>query len=317
MQWRFGALDETMGLSRREFLGGCAAGLTLAGANAALAIEPIQRTGPASFQSSLAAYSLRKYLKDSRRDSGAGSLTLPGFIQYCAEQGLDGAELTAYYFPADVTDAYLDELKGTASKCGVQISGGAIGNDFCKPPGEGLNDQIAYARKWLEIYGKLGAPTIRFFAGRVPKGESEEKAVRRCTRVLNMICEEAGKHGVKVALENHGGVTARAEQLLKIVEAVDSPHFGVNFDSGNFRSSDDPYAELEMIAPYAISAQIKVEMTVGGKKAPADMERIVKILKDAQYSGWVALEYEAAEEPYEAIPKHLAEMKGLLRKYSS
>ncbi|MFM8402309.1 MAG: hypothetical protein ACKOAH_31175 [Pirellula sp.] len=83
----------------------------------------------------------------------------------------------------------------------------------------------------------------------------------------------------------------------------------MNFDSGNFRSTEDPYAELASIAPYAINAQIKVEMFPGGKKEMADLGRILKILKDSHYSGWVALEYEAAEPPLEAIPRWLEEIK--------
>jgi sugar phosphate isomerase/epimerase len=117
---------------------------------------------------------------------------------------------------------------------------------------------------------------------------------------------------VLLALENHGGVTAKAAGLLEIVKQVNSPAFGVNFDSGNFNSTAAPYAELEMIAPYAVNAQIKVEMQVDGKKVEADLPRIIKILRAANYSGWVALEYEATEEPFEAIPRWLNQLKPLM-----
>ena len=46
-----------------------------------------------------------------------------------------------------------------------------------------------------------------------------------------------------LALENHGGITGTPEQILKLVKAIDSPNFGVNLDTGNFRGSD-PYAEM-------------------------------------------------------------------------
>ena len=72
-------------------------------------------------------------------------------------------------------------------------------------------------------------------------------------------------------------------------------------------------AELEAIAPYAINAQVKVEISrEGGKKEPADMARILEILRAARYSGYVALEYEAAEDPFEAIPQHLKTLKSLI-----
>ena len=53
----------------------------------------------------------------------------------------------------------------------------------------------------------------------------------------------------------------KAEAMLKIVQGVQSPWFGVNLDSGNFTSGSDPYAELAMTAPFAVNAQIKLEMT--------------------------------------------------------
>ncbi len=115
-----------------------------------------------------------------------------------------------------------------------------------------------------------------------------------------------------LALENHGGVTAKAEGLLEIVKQVESPAFGVNFDSGNFRSTDDPYQELAQIAPYAVNAQVKVEIAPNGKKEETDLPRVLKILREAGYSGWVALEYEAPEEPLQAIPEWLEKLKAII-----
>ena len=89
-----------------------------------------------------------------------------------------------------------------------------------------------------------------------------------------------------------------------------SPWFGINLDGGNFRSAD-VYAELEQIAPYAINAQVKVSVTPNGKKEPADLERVIKILKDANYRGYVVLEYEEAD-PYGEIPKVLADLRKLI-----
>jgi sugar phosphate isomerase/epimerase len=96
------------------------------------------------------------------------------------------------------------------------------------------------------------------------------------------------------------------------VQAVRSPWFGINFDSGNFHS-DDPYADMERIAPFAINAQVKTEIQPAGQPShPADLSRIVGILKDADYSGYVVLEYEAEEDPYEAIPRHVETLRALV-----
>ena len=112
-----------------------------------------------------------------------------------------------------------------------------------------------------------------------------------------------------LALENHGGPTATADGLLKFVRDVNSPWFGVNLDSGNFHS-DDPYAELERIAPYALNAQIKVVMSgPDKKKVDADFARLAKILRGAHYRGYVVLEYEEAGNPREESAKFLDKVR--------
>ena len=158
----------------------------------------------------------------------------------------------------------------------------------------------------------MGAPVIRVFAGRIPKGKTEEVARDRCVAGIDECLDYAATKGVFLALENHGGITATPDQLLAIVKAVKpSPWFGVNYDSGNFRT-DDPYRDLEKIAPYAINAQIKVAITRDGKKEPADLRRMVEILKSAKYRGYVVLEYEEAK-PWDEIPEYI----DLLRKFIS
>ena len=146
-------------------------------------------------------------------------------------------------------------------------------------------------------------------AGSQPKGEDWPDTRDRCISALEQVSKYAHSKGIYLGLENHGGVTAKAAGLLDIVKGVNAPGFGVNFDSGNFRSTENPYAELAEIAPYAVNAQIKVEMFPNGNRELADLPRILKILSDSNYSGWVALEYEAADPPLEAIPKWLAELK--------
>lgn len=270
----------------------------------AFGIEPIPRLVPGRMQLSLAAYSLRDLLKGNK-----DGWDLFKFVDYCHEQGIPGAELTSYYFPADVNDAYIVELKEHCRRRGISVSGGAIANDFCQMDNDKLKRDLEHTKLWIDRYALLGAGAIRVFAGSQPKDDSWPATRDRCIATLQEACKYAHSKGIYLALENHGGVTAKSEGLLEIVRGVQAPSFGVNFDSGNFRSTEDPYAELASIAPYAVNAQIKVEMFPGGKRELADLGRILRILKDSKYSGWVALEYEASDPPLEAIPRWLAEIK--------
>lgn len=300
-------------MKRRDFLLGCSAlaALTTAAVDPmAMGIEPLDRPKPGQIRLSLAAYSMRKYLADSKQADA--SMDLFDFVDYCYQLGLPGAELTSYYFPESADDAYILKLKRHCHLRGITVSGGAIRNDFCQSDPAKIEKDIEHTNLWTDRYALLGAPAIRIFAGTQPKDQSWEATIERCVAACQKACQHAEDKGVWMALENHGGVTAKAEGLLEIVRQVDSPFFGVNFDCGNFSSTPDPYAELEAIAPYAVNAQLKVDITVAGKRQETDLERVLKILRDAGYSGWVALEYESEEEPTEAIPRWIDKLQKLV-----
>ncbi|MBA4031820.1 MAG: sugar phosphate isomerase/epimerase [Planctomyces sp.] len=313
--------DQTAACSRRHFLGGltvaAATGLVAGSAKMSSAGEPaVPASGLLKRKTrlSLAAYSwnarLAKAWDEKSPPQGA---TIPTFIDYCASLGLDGCELTSYYFPKNVSADYLFACKNQAFKLGLDITGTAIGNDFCLPDGPAFDAQMEMTKQWIDNAALLGAPVIRIFAGKVAKGETEEIAFERCVKGITTAVEYAATKGICLALENHGGITATPEQLLKIFHAVPkSPWFGINFDSGNFRTAD-PYADLAKIAPFATNAQLKVEMfKTDGKKELADIPRIISILKDADYKGYLILEYEAAENPDEAIPRYVEELRKLM-----
>jgi sugar phosphate isomerase/epimerase len=305
-------LDETV-TSRRRFL----QGLTATAAATALSVQaagPIPRNGKSHMKLSLAGYSFSRFLvtRGTPEQIAAAKFTLEKFIDFCAEQNVDGCELTAYYFPKQITEAYLHSLKERTFRLGLDVSGTAIGNDFCKPKGPEWDQQIAETKEWIDYAAILGAPVIRIFAGNIPQGDSEDAARERCIEGINVSLDYAAKKGVCLALENHGGITNTAEQVLKIIEAVKpSPWFGVNFDGGNFRTAD-PYADLAKIAPYATNAQLKVDLYPNGKHEPADLGRMVDILRKANYRGYVVLEYEAMPDPFEAIPPLLKKLRELI-----
>lgn len=297
--------------TRRRFLRTTAAGAAgLAGAAPwGFAIDPIRRAGPSRMRLSLAAYSFRKYL--DLKSKPKPPMNLDDFVAFAATLDLDAIEPTAYYF-ADTSPKYLASLKGACTRLGLDISGTAVGNNFCLSDAAKLKEQLASVKAWAERASLLGAKTVRIFAGTVPKGEPEQKARARCVAAIQEACDHAGKFGVYLALENHGGITATVEQILSIVKAVQHPWFGVNLDTGNFRTAD-PYADLAQLAPYAVTVQIKTEIQRAGMpKEEADLKRLLDMLRAVNYRGYVALEYEAAEEPKTAVPRYVAELRKLL-----
>ena len=304
-----------MNISRRGFLAGSAstlAGAAIAGSSTSVeAAKAPVRNGASHMKLSLAAYSFNRMLPRASRNH-EGKITLSDFVDYCAKLNLDGTELTSYYFPAGVSNDYLLSLKEQTFRLGLDISGTAIGNDFCLPEGEKRQAELKLCRDWIDHAAIMGAPVIRIFAGRVPKGGTEEEALDLCVAGINESLDYAAKKGVLLALENHGGITATPEQLLSIVDRVkDSKWFGVNYDSGNFRT-EDPYGDHEKIAPFAVNAQIKVALkTPDNQHKKADLKRMVEILRAANYRGYIVLEYEEGK-PYEEIPMYVDKLREII-----
>lgn len=277
------------------------------------AIVPIVRKGDPRLRLSVAAYSFRRqfaFMKGSaQRPTGKG-IDMPGFIDFCADHGADAAELTSYFFPAGHHDKYYLGLKRHAHLRGIAISGTAVGNNFALPAGEARDQQIADLKAWIDRASLMSAPHVRVFSGAAKKGMEVKEAQKLCIAALEECCEYAGKKGIFLGLENHGGLVAEADPMLEIVKAVDSPWFGVSLDTGNFRTAD-PYGDLAKLAPYAVNVQLKVDIQKAGEKEkqPADLARLVKILRDAGYQGYVALEYEEEADPYVEVPKYIEKLR--------
>lgn len=301
-----------MHMNRRQWMAG-ALGLGLVPPSSLLAVtDPYTRSGK-NPRVGLAAYSFRDFFEWSRGkknpkfEAGEKAMDMEKFIAYCAGHGARGAELTSYFFAPDETD--FAKYRKMAEEKGVVISGTAVGNNFSHPKGsEERPAQIELVHQWIDHAAAMGAPHIRVFAGTHPKGVSPEEAERNAIEALAEVAVRAEEKGIFLGIENHDSIS-RSDRLLRIVRAVDSPHVGVNLDSGNF-VAEDVYAEIAAAVPYALNVQIKTQMKgLDGKtKSPADIERVIKIIKDGGYDGFVILEFEEETDPYEHVPPLLEKL---------
>ncbi len=291
-------------LSRRRFLATSAAALA---STPLLAIDPVKRPGQkADIKLGLAAYSFRLAL-----DLKKPTMTLFDFLDYAATLPLDAVELTSYYF-AETTDAYIDKLKAHAAKVKLTVAGLPVRNDFCLADAAKWKAEVEHVKDWTRRAGRLGAKTVRVFAGKIPKGDTLEASQKRVVAGLEECLPVAEKEGVLLALENHGGITDTPEHLLALVQPVKSANLGVNVDTGNFHTPD-PYADLAKIVPYGVVAQVKTETLATGKpKEETDLKRVVAIFRDANFHGTLSLEHEAAEDPKVAVPRYVKQLRALI-----
>ena len=258
-------------------------------------------------KTAICAYSFRKALGD-------GSLSYLDLVDMAVEHGVDGLDSTVYWFPRDGLEAFLSAYRRKAYLAAVDLPSIAIRSDLCRADARGQERETAWLRHWTDVSYRLGSSHIRVFGGNVPEGRSEDEAASWVAEILKRAADYAADRGVVLGLENHGGITSRAERIIQIVRAVDHPNVGINLDTGNFRS--DPYAQIELCLPYAVNSQFKVAIRdEAGNHMPSDWDRIVRMFAAAGYRGYMALEYEAAEDPFAAVPRHLARLRDLAGKH--
>ncbi len=259
-------------------------------------------------KTSICAYSFRKAL-------GAGTLRYDDLVDMAVKHDIDGLDLTVYWFPQHDLTGFLSGLRRKAHVNGVEIPSIAIRSDLCRKSAADQQREAAWLMHWVDVADRLGAGFIRVFGGKVPRDASEDEAAGWVTDILKRAADYAGSKGVILGLENHGGITLRAKRILQILDAVKHPFVRMNLDTGNFDS--DHYEQIRMSIPYAANSQFKVQMhDAAGKHWESDWDRIVKMFAEGGYRGYMALEYEAKEDPFTAVPRHLKHLNALARKYA-
>jgi sugar phosphate isomerase/epimerase len=242
-------------------------------------------------------------------------------IEDAARLGFDGVEILHRQM-TDESPAYINRLKQSAFRHGLDLPMLSIHQDFISPKKEDRDEAVAHTKRCIELAARLGIPCIRLNSGRWNTVESfddlmkvkgneppiqgftDEDAFRWCIEGIQACLPAAEQAGVLLALENHWGLTTKTENLLRIYKAVSSPWLGINLDTGNFPG--DPYPEIEKLAPHASIVQAKTYYG-GGEWYTLDLDykRIAGILRNANFNGWVSLEMEGKEDPVTAVPKSL------------
>ena len=265
---------------------------------------------PTRLKTSLNAYSFNKPLM-------SGEMNLDQLIEFCALNQIDAVDLTAYYFPGypEVpTDEYLYHIKQKAFLMGVEISGTGVRNDFTEQDPVKLKASIELVKKWIVAAEKMGAPVIRVFSGAAdPKGISRSQATDQVVRSLNE-CVEFGKaHGVVVAIQNHNDFIKTADQAIEILNRVNSEWCGLILDIGSYRTGD-PYREIAQSIPYAVNWQLKETLFVNGKEEKTNLDKLIKIIYDCGYRGYLPLETLGEGDPKVKVPLFLKEIREALHK---
>ncbi|MBN1676613.1 MAG: sugar phosphate isomerase/epimerase [Kiritimatiellae bacterium] len=266
-------------------------------------------------KSSICHYSLHRVFKDQ-------NWSLQQLVDFVKGQGVDGIDFHVKFLPAP--DEAADAIQAALAGSGLVLSGLSLSTNFNQDDPSLFREQIDTAQQWLEVAGAVKAPASRVFGGHL-KNRKDAAALKtgmaRVKEALRELAPAAEQNGVVLALENHGGLPCSGEEQVEVIEAIDSPFLRATIDVGNYMAMpQDPVDGTKAAAKYCayvhlkdgrLLADGKVERSVIGE-GEVDIPECLRTLKASGYDGFVALEYEAAEDELSGVPKSVTYMKKVM-----
>jgi len=278
-------------IDRREFIKKSAQTIAAAGVAAAIGDSSLAAPAKQIFRISLAEWSLHRALFKKEIDN-------LDFAKIAKQDyGISAIEFVNQFFKDKAKDAaYLKELNKRARDLGVEhrlimIDGeGALGD-----PDEAKRAQaVENHYKWIEAAKTLGCKMIRVNAQ--SRGSYEEQQ-KLAADGLRRVTEYGAKHKIAVVVENHGGLSSNGQWLTGVMKLVNHPMCGTLPDFGNFRVSRteeyDRYKGVTELMTYAKAVSAKThDFDERGEEIHTDYHKMMKIVLDAGYHGFVGIEYE-------------------------
>ena len=291
-----------MSMNRRSFIAGAA--LTGAAmANPWLAHRVVAGEKPL-FRISLAQWSLHNGFFDGTYDVlDFAAITRKKF-------GLEAVEYVNQFYFDTLDDRLVAELRKRADDEGVVSNlimvdrEGALGD----PDTDARKQAVQNHYRWADAAHALGCGSVRVNA---QSSGSWDEQMKLAADGLNQLAEYCGKLGLSVLVENHGGLSSNAAWLSGVMKLADNEHVGTLPDFGNFiidretGESYDRYQGTVELMPFARAVSAKsYDFNENGDETTIDYARMLRIVVDAGYHGWVGIEYEG---------KTLSEEEGILK----
>lgn len=243
----------------------------------------------------------------------SGKMNLFDMMEFAADIGLNAVDLTAYYFssyPRLPKKPEIFALKKRALELGLNISWTGVRNNFVTANVESRKADREMIKDWLDISSRIGSSILRIFTGRnIPDGYSKEQ-VKEWLIEEYKICANYGEQtGVIVGLQNHNEFLFTADEVIEILKKVDSKWFGLILDISGLRTTNDPYAEAEKLAPFANYWFIKEHVYHNQIKKRTDMSKMASLIKRHNFRGYVSFESLSDGDPKEIIKDMVYDFK--------
>lgn len=267
---------------------------------------------------SVSSYSFQQYINE-------GKMTQLDCIAKAKEIGFDAVDFIDLQHEKYSEEEYAAMIAEEAKKCGMEIASYTIGACLIRDTQEETRAEIERVKRKIDIAKILGAPSMRhdaYFAQ--SKYRSFDLALPELASNIRELAEYGKQVGVKTSVENHGFICQDSDRMERLFNAVNHENFGLLVDMGNFTcAGEDPVTAVSRVAPYAIHVHAKDfriypagretlmngfssrngSKLVGAVLGMGDVDVLtcLRILKNAGYDQYVALEYEAALDCIEGI----------------
>ena len=256
-------------------------------------------------KTSLNAFSFNTPLSD-------GTMTISDLLDFCADSGFEGVDVTGYYFkgyPQVPSDEYLFQIKRKAFRLGIEISGTGVRNDFTIADKIKREQEVALVKNWIEVAAKIGAPVIRIFAGSQKNvGITAEQVTEWMLKDIQTCVDYGKQHGIIIGLQNHNDFIQTAGQVIQIIEAINSEWLGLILDTGSYRVLN-PYEEIARSVKYTVNWQIKENVFINGAEKETDMDKLLGIIKSSGYKGYLPIETLGEGDPKIKVTTLLAKLQ--------
>jgi len=275
---------------------------------------------------SVSSYSFNKLLS-------MGAMTQFDCIAKAKEMGFDAIEFVDILATNGVSkEDYAKILSDECRRIDLPISSFTFGADFLNGSDGNIDAEIEKVKKMVDIAEILGANLIRHDAT-TGDGRSFDTILPIIANACRVITEYAATKGIKTTVENHGFFCQDSDRVEKLYNTVGHSNFGLLTDMGNFLCADEaPEKAFGRVAPYAFYAHAK-DFHVKSAMLPnpgegffcsrsgnylrgaiighgdVPIKHCLKALKNANYNGYIAIEFEGMEEPIMAISIGLANLK--------
>jgi len=245
----------------------------------------------------------------------SGQMSLEHLFRFSQETGFQGVDLTAYYipgYPEVPSDEVLYNIKRTAFRMGIALTGTGVRNNFTLADPEQRKQEKQLVKDWVIAASKLGIPHVRIFDGTAkPEGHSRQEITDWLVDDMRECAAYGAQHGVMICYQNHNNFATNAAQVIEIIERVDSQWLGLMLDTGSLPEGD-AYQEIERLIPYAVTWQVKEMVKTKGTTVRTDFRKLMQIVRRSGYRGYFPLETLGQGDPFEKVRALYREVSSLL-----